>query len=324
MLPPPSEQLSRTEGAIAEVLRIQKEPTRILYHSAHSTFSRDQGLVSLAATTPTDVTAASPLAVEMALDKLRMKRLFASHHLPSPEFAAPGEPLPRKLKEQGCVVKVRGSTAGAGVTYHAPYALSHAPDGAVTEVFIEGEEFSVNVFSLGDRITVFPPVWKGRTTPELLHPVKRLRLCPAPAVLRSHHERMMRIACDLVSLLETEGFCEVEFVIGTGPLVLEINPRISGTLRLALLAAQVSSSLPLINARAGSTLLPAKQYAIEVPYCGKSFADGARGIFATTRLTASGGSYLAAFDKLSSFLEGDMRELVRSKLASISVAGEAL
>jgi transketolase len=82
------------------------------------------------------------------------------------------------------------------------------------------------------------------------------------------------------------GWLEVEFVVDCAgrPWVLEINPRICGTMRLAAMCAQVAVfDIPAVETLDGP--LPAVAVGAEVPWAGEPIADPRRHRFATSRLT---------------------------------------
>jgi transketolase len=82
------------------------------------------------------------------------------------------------------------------------------------------------------------------------------------------------------------GWLEVEFVVDSRglPWVLEINPRICGTMRLAAMCAEVALfDIPAMRGLDGS--LPAVRTGAEVPWHGAPIADPAQRIFATSRIT---------------------------------------
>ncbi len=159
-------------------------------------------------------------------------------------------------------------------------------DHEYAEPYTDGVEYSVLVYRDGEQRVVFPPVWKGATGTDLLPPWRRLRLCPYPQLPAELGQRLGSIALDLADAADTVGFVEVEYLVtGDGrELILEINPRVSGTMRISALATGVPvfalPEMPSVNG-----FLRADRYAVEVPHSGAPFIDPVAGIYATSRLT---------------------------------------
>jgi hypothetical protein len=97
------------------------------------------------------------------------------------------------------------------------------------------------------------------------------------------------------------GWLEVEFVVDTlgVPWVLEVNPRICGTMRLAAMCTDLPIfDLPDLNIDGP---IAAVRVGGEVPWAGERFADPDRRLFATTRLTAAADDLDALDAKFSEF-----------------------
>ncbi|HEY9230289.1 MAG TPA: ATP-grasp domain-containing protein, partial [Gemmatimonadaceae bacterium] len=225
----------------------------------------------------------------LGLDKVLMKGFLERADVPTLPWMAAGasDAQRRAFEEHGeaVVVKDRFGTEGKGQLLVERGALAIDPT-VYHERYCDGDEYSVNVVVEDGYWATLPVVWKGPTRRDLLPPYKRLRVCPAPMVSPALDHAMRECALRIARLAACSGMMEVEFLVAdeTTWYVLEINPRVAGTMRMAALAAQVPLfRLPIDRSPAGH--LQATQLAVEVPHAGQSFSDPTNGIFCTSRLT---------------------------------------
>jgi carbamoylphosphate synthase large subunit len=175
-------------------------------------------------------------------------------------------------------------------------------DNEFWQEYIDGTEYSILVYRDYFGEAVFPPVWKDKTNIKLDPPWKRLRLCPAPNLSAECDRRLRKLGLNIARAADAEGFIEVEVVeTRTGDiLVFEINPRVSGTMRICALA----TALPIFSLHRRPNCrgdLKAIQVAGEVPYSGTPFNCPRDGIFATSRLTAAAPNWTALWKALSRY-----------------------
>src|SRR6185369_16359938 len=96
--------------------------------------------------------------------------------------------------------------------------------------------------------------WKGATSRALVPPWRRLRLCPYPPLPAGLEALLRADARALADAIDTAGFVEIEYLVTADGrrVVLEINPRVSGTMRIASLATGIPIfSLPVLRDVAG-------------------------------------------------------------------------
>lgn len=265
--------------------------SRAVVISSHASLARDARLtealrcLGIAAVGPTKP------AARLGTDKFAMKRFFDRHGFATPAWApATAANLPGDPGDPGdvVVVKRRCSTQSDGTRLQELGAAPLAAD-ELAEAYTDGVEYSVVVYRDQQRELVFPPIWKGRTSPSLVPPWKRLRLCPDPLLAADREAELRASARAIARAADVCGHLEVEYLLTRdGALqVLEINPRIAGTMRLAALA----TATPLFSLHRHSAVhadLQASAFAGEVPYRGPSWSDPAAGVFATSRLTVAG------------------------------------
>lgn len=186
------------------------------------------------------------------------------------------------------VVKRRFGTQSQGTWLADAGTDSIAPD-EFAEAYLDGCEYSVVVYREGDSVATFPPVWKGSVSPDLTPPWKRLRLCPAPAESEAPDAELRAVAGHVARAANAQGHIEVELLATTAGevVVLEINPRVSGTMRISAMATGLPIfSLHKLPGTRGE--LQAVRQAGEVPYHGPAVVDPGRQLFATSRVTVAG------------------------------------
>ena len=266
--------------------------------SSHDTLRRDRALADALLAAGHAVVSQSTRAVRLGSDKVAMKAFFDRHGFRTPPWRHPtGGTLPGTARPARVVVKRRNGTQSTGTRLADYPAIDPARD-EFCELYQDGVEYSVVVHRHRGRTITFPPVWKGATSPRLVPPWRRLRLCPAPDLPAGRERILRRTSAALAEAADIDGHLEVEFLLSDPgePYLLEINPRVSGTLRIVALA----SGLPVFSLHRGSypEWVPATRYAAEVPYDGTPFRAPAGGAFATSRLTVTGVSPQQVRDRL--------------------------
>lgn len=263
-----SELITEAGGGVVEFL------------SSHETLRRDRRLADRLQDAGIDARCQSESAIAAAVDKVVVKQLIEKSGVPTPRWGC-GAPPPRAPSR--VLLKQRGGTQSQGLAWAD--STGDPGDRRYWEEYVEGVEFSVVLHREDRRTIVFPPVWKGATRSDLSPPWRRLRVCPLPLSERHLTGELIRMGRQVAELLDVWGFAEIEFIAsGASPTVIEVNPRVSGTLRLVAMASGVRvfdhdelASLP--------GLPEAKRCAAELPYDGKPLLAG--NVIATSRITCS-------------------------------------
>ncbi|MEU6034138.1 ATP-grasp domain-containing protein [Actinomadura sp. NPDC047616] len=268
----------------AELRRTRAET--VVFHSSHVSLPRDIDVAAALRRQGTRVVAQNPGCAELGLDKVATRRFLRDLSIPVP----PDPPARSHAEPTGrWVIKRRYGTEGDGMRLVDGPGLAGMGAGEYAERFVDGREFSVLACADGARVVTLPIVDKGRSRPDLLPPFRRPRVCPAPDLEPRLQARMLEITEAIVAAAACAGWIEVEFVLGGAgePLVLEINPRLAGTVRVSAMAAGVRVfDLPVDPDARGH--LAARSLAVEVPWTGPPVLDPQRHTFATSRLTVSG------------------------------------
>jgi hypothetical protein len=115
--------------------------------------------------------------------------------------------------------------------------------------FLDGLEYSVNLVCGPGRCITFEPVCKGRTSPDGLHPCRRLRYCPCLFTDTSLRKRLLKVSRCYARGVGAMGLVEIELIVSNNRIfLLEINPRLSATMRMASIACgrSIFADTPLL------------------------------------------------------------------------------
>jgi carbamoylphosphate synthase large subunit len=257
-----------------------------VFLSAHETLVRDCGAARDLRELGHEVVAQSPACAVLGTDKFAMKAFFDGHGFTSPPWARADAVARLGPPDLPLVVKQRHGTQSVGTRLERLAACRLAA-GEYAEAYHDGVEYSVVAYRDALGCAVFPPVWKGCTSPALVPPWRRLRLCPFPGLAAATDAALRRTTRALAEAADCAGFLEVEYLVtAAGPQVLEVNPRVSGTMRISAMATAVPIfGMHRLTALRGD--LAATHHAAEVPFAGKPFRDPANGVVATSRLTVA-------------------------------------
>lgn len=229
---------------------------------------------------PIPAVANSPEATAAANDKYATKTLLAAHGLPVVEAikVEDGAQALAAAARLGypVVLKRNDGYSGMGMRLFEDAAQMEAyyrrsPGTMLVEAFAPGLELSVDVLGWEGRHRAMTVVSKGQTDRNLRrHPIYRLRLAPHP-LPPALDARVREVAESAVRLLGLTGVAECEMILGGDgvPRVLEINPRIAGTLRLSAAASGIDPHRCLADMARGRfdvrALRPAPAAAVQVP-----------------------------------------------------------
>jgi carbamoylphosphate synthase large subunit len=280
-----------------------------VFLSSHETLVRDCGAARDLRERGHAAVAQSPACAALGSDKFAMKAFFDGHGFTSPPWARAGDVGRLGTPDARLVVKHRHGTQSVGTRLERLGACRLAA-GEYAETYLDGVEFSVVGYRDALGCAVFPPVWKGRTSPALVPPWRRLRLCPFPGLTAEADAALRRTTRALAEAAGCVGFLEVEYLVtAAGDLhVLEVNPRVSGTMRISAMATEVPIfGMHRLTALRGD--LAASRHAAEVPFAGKPFRDPANHVVATSRLTVAAPDAGALLDRLRRFDEAAAGEV---------------
>ncbi len=266
-------ELLEPDGLVERVAALR--PVAVVFLSRHETLRRDRGLAEAVAGLGVPVVAQPKEIVKLGLDKTKMARRAA--RVPGlravPDFAlerAVGELAAGRC---GAIVAKRndGTDGDDSEVFSDPARLRVRgarllDEGYLFQPFLSGTELSLNMMWHNGRCNVYPVVAKGPTDRRGIHPSRRTRRCPAtPWAPADEARNLIRACVDYLAPLRPSGPVEVELIQQTGSpapergarrrdgdvFLLEVNPRMSATLRLSAVAAASNPFTDLLAAVAG-------------------------------------------------------------------------
>jgi len=245
----------------------------VVFLSSHETLRRDGSYAGpLQEIGVPVVVCQPPMVVELAHDKRAMARRARQVDGMSPIPELDPREAQRALamrRTKFIVAKRNNGTEGSGmVLFERAEDLTTTgvrlyEGGYLLQPFIGGEEFSVNMVWHEQHCNVYPAVSKGRSSET--HPILRTRRCPAPLP-----DALLRSCIEYMRPFSPSGPVEIEFIRRSGEyFLLDVNPRVSATLRMTAVAAASNPFSDLIAAAIGKgslgKIVPARQHAMEWP-----------------------------------------------------------
>ncbi|WP_111292545.1 ATP-grasp domain-containing protein [Bacillus safensis] len=171
---------------------------------------------------------------ELCYDKLKTKNFLINHNFPTVKQISKPE-----MKDFPIVIKPTNAWAGKGIKIMYNHSqlnkniekLDNQP--YYLEPFIKGVELSVQVIKYKEKLIVCPPVYKGSTSREMIHPLKKLRIFPNPWNT-DIHPKIFKLSSEIANTLNVEGVIDIDLIIAdlNKIYVSEINCRLSGVSRM--------------------------------------------------------------------------------------------
>ncbi len=298
---------------LLEQLNASGPPDRntVVFCSSHQSLAHDCELAERLHAQGYKVTGINRAAVLYGENKHRVKELLNILDIATPAWVPLDsgdtvEMIRSRLNKTAYIFKECSSTSGEGNCYcdSAPIAITNR---YYAEVFEEGDEYSVVALSSAGNIVTFPPVWKGTTRRDLLPPDKRLRVCPYPHPVPSLEKQMHMIAEKLTLASGISGLLEVEYIVTPDQrlLVIEINPRLAGTVLMSAMATETRIFNLLGHGIQGHkyTQRPATCFTIEMPWQGQEPQDSPQGAYFTSRMTVSGSTFQHILVKIQAVIK---------------------
>jgi carbamoylphosphate synthase large subunit len=171
---------------------------------------------------------------EVCYDKLKTKQFLEKNNFPTLKVIS--EP---KEEDFPLVIKLTNAWAGKGIEIVHDYnELNNSikkmnNNSYYLEPFIQGVEMSVQVIKFQEKLVVCPPVYKGSTSTEMIHPLKKLRIFPNPWNT-DINPKIFNLASEIATKLNIEGVIDIDLILSdlNKVYVSEINSRLSGVSRM--------------------------------------------------------------------------------------------
>jgi carbamoylphosphate synthase large subunit len=128
---------------------------------------------------------------------------------------------------------------------------------AMAEKFIEGSEVSIEILRWKGKSVPLVPVYKGETTLEGIHPLKKIKKAPLEIDginNINNNKQIQEIAVKIADSIGLEGTADIDIIFDPETnenKVIEINARPSGTRYITYAATNVNIMHELINMASG-------------------------------------------------------------------------
>ena len=257
---------------------------KIYFISSHNSLMRDYHLSKSLCELGYDSKCQRYDMIQLGIDKLKMKYFLQNNSINTPNWT---EQL-YSMVHKSYLLKDRYGTAAEGIAHLEKNNFNYYK-GKYLEEFRNGIEYSVNVFCNHNKeLILYPVVWKGENTENLIPPYKSLRIAgPYNDEFEKISRELYKVCKKVCGLIDNYGFVEFEFIVTEDEiLLLEINPRVSGTLRIASMACGSHAFDNYIEERKGMILKP-NRISIEIPYSGEYVKSDNMEYVCTTRATFS-------------------------------------
>ncbi|MTK64052.1 MAG: ATP-grasp domain-containing protein, partial [Methanobacterium sp.] len=183
-------------------------------------------------------------AASICADKIKTKEFFVNNNIETPEFFRLSKNDNKKLltellSESPVVLKQGSGQGGSGIKIVSNFdgvgGYFDDFDETLAEKFLEGFEVSIEVLRWNGKTIPLVPVYKGKTTLNGLHPLKKVKKAPLDidgVDNDLNNEKIRKIAVKIADTLDLEGTADIDLIFDmkTGKnYVIEINARPSGT-----------------------------------------------------------------------------------------------
>ena len=204
-------------------------------------------------------------AVEIASDKIKTKEFFKSIGLNVPpanvlnkdDFKTEDEFLEKLGFDFPIVLKQGEGQGGKDICITSKYEdvlkYFNTFEQALIEKFIEGSEVSIEVIGWNGEYLPLMPVYKGETSLEGIHPIKRLRYGPCDFA-SFDNEEFRKIAKHIAENLKSEGTIDMDLIYSKDEnkvYAIEINTRPSGTRYLSFACTDLNPLNLLVDIAVG-------------------------------------------------------------------------
>ena len=202
------------------------------------------------------VIAANVRAVELTSNKIKTKEFYSEIGVATPQYQILNSP--EELNLDFPVVLKQGEGQG-GKDIRVAKSIEDVEEyfdefsQALCEKFIEGSEISIEVLGYGGEYVALPPIYKGETTLEGIHPLNKVKTGPC-MVEGLDNNLVQHTAYKVAKNLASDGIFEMDFMYSKQEnqlYAIEVNTRPNGTRYLTTATCGVNSLCELVNMAIG-------------------------------------------------------------------------
>ena len=217
------------------------------------------------------VVAADVMAVELTSDKIKTKEFYDEIGVVTPQYQILNSP--DELTLDFPVVLKQGQGQG-GKDIKVAKTIEDVRDyfkefsQALCEEFIEGSEISIEVLGFDGEFVALPPIYKGETTLEGVHPLHKTKTGPC-MVSGLDNNLIQHTAYKVAKNLDSDGIFEMDFMYSPEKdqlYAIEVNTRPNGTRYLTTATCGINSLCELINMAIGEFSLASISDKLEYHY----------------------------------------------------------
>ena len=202
------------------------------------------------------VVAADVRAVKLTSNKIKTKEFYGDIGVVTPDYQILNSP--DELNLEFPVVLKQGEGQG-GKDIKVAKSLEDVKDyfedfnQALCEKFVEGSEISIEVLGFNGEFIALPPIYKGETTLEGVHPLNKVKTGPC-MVEGLDNNLVQHTAYKIAKNLNSDGIFEMDFMFSKEKnqlYAIEVNTRPNGTRYLTTATCGVNSLCELVNMAIG-------------------------------------------------------------------------
>ena len=213
------------------------------------------------------VVASRVFPASICADKYKTKEFFVKNNIKTPEFFKISKNhyknvLPIINSKHPMVLKQSQGQGGSGIkiisSINEVHVYFNEYENAVAEKFIEGFEVSIEVLRWNGKSVPLVPVYKGKTTVECIHPLKKIKIAPLTIDEIDNiknNQKIMKIAIYIAETMDLEGTADIDIIfdwMSKEINVIEVNARPSGTRYITNAASDVNIMHELIKMVSGN------------------------------------------------------------------------
>ncbi|WP_295115986.1 acetyl-CoA carboxylase biotin carboxylase subunit family protein [uncultured Methanobrevibacter sp.] len=202
------------------------------------------------------VIAAGVRAVELTSNKIKTKEFYNEINVATPDYQILNNP--DEIEIEFPVVLKQGEGQG-GKDIKVAKSIEDVTEyfehfnQALCEKFIEGSEISIEVLGFAGEYVALPPIYKGETTLEGIHPLNKVKTGPC-MVEGLDNNLVQHVAYKIAKNLDSDGIFEMDFMFSKENnqlYAIEVNTRPNGTRYLTTATCGVNSLCELVNMAIG-------------------------------------------------------------------------
>jgi len=212
------------------------------------------------------VVASGVFPATICADKYKTKEFFIKNKIKTPEFFEItknnyNRALPTIDQNHPMVLKQSEGQGGSGIKIVSSFKEVHEYfqeyESSLAEKFMEGFEVSIEVLRWNGKSVPLLPVYKGKTTIEGIHPLKKIKKAPLNIEGINNiknNAKIQEIAVKIAETMGLEGTADIDLIFDMESRennVIEVNARPSGTRYITNAATDVNIMHELIKMASG-------------------------------------------------------------------------